>query len=65
MEITVTADGHITGANAMIYKVNPYGHSTIYYPQSDYRPGIKKKDRKVEAISKSKSVIIDIKGKQR
>ena len=48
----------------MINRINPYGCVPMFYPSTSINK-VKKEERKVEAISKSKSVIIDIKGKQR
>ena len=48
----------------MINKTNPYGCVPMFYPSTSTNK-VKKEERKVEATSKSKSVIIDIKGKQR
>ena len=45
-------------------KINPYGRVPMFYPSTSTN-NVKKEERKVEAISKTKSVIIDIKGKQR
>ena len=45
----------------MTNRINPYGCIPMFYPSTSTNK-VKKEERKVEAISKSKSVIIDIKG---
>ena len=45
-------------------KINPYGCVPMFYPSTSTNK-VKKEERKVELVTKSKSVTIDIKGKQR
>ena len=44
-------------------RINFYGHTSFYYPESLIKNEIKKETRKVEKSHKTKSVIVDIKGK--
>ena len=46
-------------SKTMINRINPYGCVLMFYPSTSTNK-VKKEERKVEAISKSKSVIIEI-----
>ena len=45
----------------MIQRINPYGHSSFYYPNNTLASVVSKNTtRKVEPSHKTKSVIVDI-----